>query len=106
VAGVGLGLIVRETGGDYILGRNLIAAWMPLWALAAAGLAFLPRRWMTAAGAGVLCALFLAITMVDLTDDRQQRPNWQGVAEAIGPAPSYSVIVGPAQLASRPLAHY
>ena len=106
VAGVGLGLLVRESGGDYILGRNLIAAWLPLWGLAAAGLASLPREWMTTAGAAAVCAALLAVTVVDLTDDRQQRPDWKAVAEAIGPAQTPRVIVGSNQYSSRPLGYY
>jgi 4-amino-4-deoxy-L-arabinose transferase-like glycosyltransferase len=106
LVGLGIGLLVREGGGDYILGRNLIPAWLPLWAVAATGLAALPSARLTAAAATPLCALLLVITVVDLTDDRQQRPDWRAVAEALEPARKGRVIVGTGEYSSRPLAYY
>lgn len=102
----GVALLMREAGNDYVLPRNLIDGYLPVWGVVAAGLAWLPRSWMTAAGATALCALLLGVTVVDLSDNRQQRPDWKAVAQAIGPAKEPRVIVGTAGFSSRPLSYY
>jgi mannosyltransferase len=71
---------------DYVLTRNVLAAWLPL-ALAAA-VACAARR---AGGAGLLvaaglCAVWLS-TVVAVASDRQfQRGDWKEAARLIGPA--------------------
>ena len=72
--------------------------------LAAAGLASLPREWMTAAGAAAVCAALLAVTVVDLTDDRQQParlagrwPRRSGPRDAAGDRRLQPVFLAPAR---------
>lgn len=106
VGGVVAALVARELGSDSVLGRNLIFAWLPLAGVAAAGLVALPWPWLRAGAVAVACGPLLAVTLSLQLDDRLQRPDWQAVARAIGPAAEPRAVVGPAGWASRPLGRY
>jgi hypothetical protein len=78
-------------GADYLITRNVIVAWVPIFVALAIGFAA-ARRAGTAA-ALVLCALGVAVYAGVETDERYQRDDWRGVAEALGPAHGPRVVV-------------
>ena len=110
VAGVAVGafagpLILALVGVDYMDARNLIISLPPF--LIAAGIAYGSRRAGAiglAAAAGA-CVLFAAILVAVNLSPGMQRPDWRGLAEAIGPAPVPRVIVSP-RLGKAPLEYY
>jgi mannosyltransferase len=106
VVGVGaviLALAAAAGGQDFVLGRNLLPALVPLLAAAAVAMASLRRAGLLLAGA--LCSYWLAFAMhVDLTPDLQ-RPDWQAIAKDLGPARDRRAIVTWA-LGAAPLDYY
>ena len=100
-----LAIAAALVGKDYVIGRNLLPALVPLLAAAAVGFAA-PRA--LRAGlivAFVLCAYWLAFDLyVDATPN-MQRPDWRDLAREIGPAPGRRAIVG-WKLAADPLEFY
>jgi len=96
-AGVALPLLAALLGTDYLNARNLLPALVPL--LAALGVAYgAPRA--TAAGPAALaalCAISLAIVVAVAADREYQRPDWGGLADALGPAEGpRALVVSPA----------
>jgi mannosyltransferase len=96
-------LVLAVIGPDYLIARNVIAAWLPLALAVSVG--FATRRAGIAAAA-VLCALgVVQIIGVD-TQERYQRDNWRAAADFIGNADEpTAVIVTPASGAV-PMLHY
>jgi mannosyltransferase len=94
VGGVALALLTALAGFDYIDTRNLLPTWPALALVLAGGL--------TANGSGRvgglgLCALFaLSLTCVIsiVVTPLDQRANWRGVSQRLGPATETRVIVG------------
>lgn len=86
LAGFALGLLLILVGVDEVITRNVIVLLIPLIVLIAAGLG--ARRagafgWL---GAGALCVVG-AVAAISVSVDRHfQRPDWRGLAHAIGPA--------------------
>jgi hypothetical protein len=102
---VALTLAVDVAGGHYLIARNVI------WALPATlvGIgAFLGAhragRWGPAAAA-TACGLSLAIAVATPLDPRLQRPDFRGVAEAIG-APSQDMALVIPYFGRAPIEHY
>ncbi len=87
-------------GADYLNARNLLPALVPLAAALAAGFAADgPRRapWLGSALLGTLCALSLAIVVTVAATQEYQRPDWKGLAAAIGDSPvDRAIVVSPA----------
>ncbi len=102
LAPLGLALL----GTDYYIDRALIPAWL-LLAIVAAGACTTRRlRLPGAALAVVLLALFAyGLLRID-TDASYQRPDWRGVAQALGSAPGERAIVVDDGFATDPLRIY
>jgi mannosyltransferase len=81
-------LALAAVGIDYLITRNLIAAWVPAAIVLAAG--FGARRAGRAgiAAAAALCVLSLAVFVAVESDRAYQRDDWRGVGDALGPAPA------------------
>ena len=101
-------LVLALLGEDYYIPRALIPAWIPL-AVVVGAACTAPRA--RVAG-GVLAALLLASFVyaqvrID-SSARYQRPDWRGVARALGPAPpgGRAIVAYDGALASDPLATY
>ncbi|HEV3033607.1 MAG TPA: glycosyltransferase family 39 protein [Solirubrobacteraceae bacterium] len=91
---------------DVYDGRNMIATWVPLAVLIAAGLGTARAgRVGLLLGTGI-CAISLAVVIgIDLTPV-YQRDNWRGIAHTLSTPPSASRIVVGEQFASLPLYVY
>ncbi len=96
LAAMALPVVLALAGSDYVLDRYLIAALVPLLAVAAAGFASRP-----AAGVA-LTLLFCAFTLDSAADDELHREDWRGVARTL---PAAAVVVATAD-ADRPLRWY
>lgn len=84
---VALPLVLVIGGLDYVLGRNLIVAWVPLAIVVAAGLS--ARR---AGVAGLTLAVAIVALGVCVVAGSASKPkfgaeDWRGAAHALGPAP-------------------
>jgi mannosyltransferase len=89
-------LVLALLGADYLLPRNVIALYVPLALVVAAGLAAAGR--VGVAGAAVICAVALVVNAEVATDTKLQRDDWRGAAKALGPPPpgaSRAVVVKP-----------
>jgi hypothetical protein len=100
-------LILAELGRDYYVARNLIAAWIPLavlLAIACTAVRTLPAG--AALGALLVGAFVIAQIKIDSTA-RYQRPDWKGVAAALGhPGSTRAVVVYDGPYAAGPLLIY
>jgi mannosyltransferase len=100
-------LILAAAGRDYYIARNLIGAWVPLavlLAIACTALRSLPAG--AALGALLAGAFVIAQVKIDSTA-RYQRPDWQGVAAALGhPTGARAVVAYDGPYASGPLLIY
>ena len=77
-------LALALVGPDYLLSRNMLAAWLPLGLAASTGFAshHAPRRGVAAAG--LLCALGLLMVVAVDIEPRYQRDDWRGAVRALG----------------------
>jgi len=80
-------MIVDAAGSDTILTRNLLALWLPVAIVLAAGLAAARAARLGVAITVVLCAIGLTAAVSVATDQALQRPGWAAVAQALGPWP-------------------
>ncbi len=103
VAALALPVLLAAVGQDYVLDRYLIAALVPLLALAAAGYAG-RGRWGPAAGVA-LALLFVAFTIDTAADGRLQREDWRAAAARLRAYGEPVTIVATAD-ADRPLRWY
>jgi mannosyltransferase len=100
-------LVLATFGHDYYVPRALIAAWIPLAVVIAAACTSI-RTWI----AGGALALLIAGTFVYMnirinSDNTYQRPNWRGVAAALGrPSGSRAVVAYDGGFAAVPIALY
>jgi hypothetical protein len=100
-------LVLALLGHDYYEGRALIPGWIPLAVLVGAACAAPGTRALGAALALLLCALFVFAQVKVDGDFHYQRPDWSGVAAALGPARVTRAIVAYDDLfATAPLAVY
>lgn len=103
-----LPLVAALLGEDYYIPRALIAAWVPL-AVVLGAACTAPR--VRVAG-GVLAIVLLAGCVyaqeLILRNAQYQRPDWRGVAAALGPAPpgGRAIVAYDGQFALDPLAIY
>lgn len=81
-------LLAAIPGHSTFLGRNLLPIWLPAAVFVAAGLGAAHARVVGVAATIGLCAIgLIAVISVDTTY-QFQRPNWQLVANALGPWPA------------------
>jgi mannosyltransferase len=88
---VGLGVLALAgaaalVGKDYVVERNLLPALVPLAAVVALGLGAARARLAGLLVAVALCAYFLAFDVYVTQTPNLQRPDYRGVAKALGPA--------------------
>lgn len=101
-------LVAALVGHDYYVARALIPGWIPLAVAVAAGCAARGAQRPGAALAVLLCALFVYGAITIDGNAAYQRPNWRGVAAALGPAHGLRAIVdiNDGTFATAPLAVY
>jgi mannosyltransferase len=87
VAGLLISLLIVPVS-DTFLTRNLLALWLPAALVIAAGLGVSRVRLVGAALTLVLCTIGVTATLSVASDYYLQRPDWQRVAQMIGPMPS------------------
>ena len=97
-------LILAVAGLDLIVTRNFLAVLVPA-AVAVAAAAYTSRRAATAMW--LVCLLWIGLVALVESDARLQRPDWRGVASALGPArQSRLVLVDPYYRGNAPLVVY
>lgn len=86
LCGIALPLAAAVVGADYLNTRNLLPALVPLAAALATAVVAVPRRAPALGPAliGALCALSLAVVVMAAADSAYHRPDWRGLAEALG----------------------
>jgi 4-amino-4-deoxy-L-arabinose transferase-like glycosyltransferase len=107
---VGLGVLALAgaaalAGKDYVVERNLLPALVPLAAVVALGLGVSRARFAGVVLAVALCAYWLAFDVYVTQTPNLQRPDYRGVAKALGPARLPRAIVS-WRLAGDPLRWY
>jgi mannosyltransferase len=94
-AAAGIPLALALLGADYLLPRNVIAAYVPLTLVAAAGLAAAPRN-VGAAGAAVIAAVAIVVNAEVATDPKLERDDWRGAANQLATtSPGTAILVTP-----------
>jgi len=97
VAGVALPLLTALVGEDYLNTRNVLPALIPLLTALAVGCAASDRPRLGAGLLAALCAISLAIVVAVDADAGYQRPDWRGLARALGAAGGpRALVVAPA----------
>jgi len=97
IAGVALPLLAAAVGADYLNTRNVLPALIPLLAALAVACTASDRPRAGAAVLAGLCAISLAIVIAGAADAQYQRPDWRGLARALGtPAGPRALVVSPA----------
>jgi mannosyltransferase len=100
-------LVLAELGRDYFVARNFMPAWIPLAVLIGAACTA-PRT--IPAGAALAAVLLGAFVYAGIRIDGNasyQRPNWRGVAAALGTsAASRAIVAYDGGFAAQPLAVY
>jgi hypothetical protein len=71
-------------GADQLNYRNVLALWLPIALLVAAGLGVRRAGWRGMAGVGVLCAVGAVSVVGVVVNPRLQRPDWRAVAASLG----------------------
>jgi mannosyltransferase len=101
-------LVLAWLGRDYYVPRNLIAAWLPVAVVLAAACTAPRARVAGAAFCALLLAMFVYAGIRIDRSAQYQRPNWRGVAAALGrPAGAARAIVAyDGNFAAEPLAVY
>lgn len=87
VTGFAIALVLIVLGFDDLITRNVIALWLPAAIAVSVGLAAL-RRPVAVVATTALCAIGVTAVVAVATDARMQRPDWPGVARAIGDEPA------------------
>ncbi len=105
-AAVGLPLLLGVFGADYLDGRNLIPAFVPLVVLLGAGFGVGRAGWagLGLAAAFCLCGLAFAIEIDRLP--RLQREDLRNAAAQVGPLRPGKAVVSPRYSANQPLRWY
>lgn len=84
------GLIV--VGYDQLDSRNVIALWIPLVLVLATGFGARRSGWLGVAGAVACCAIGVACVVAVSVNPRLERPNWRGLAAALGSQPDRAIV--------------
>ena len=96
-----------QIGHDFVFSRNFMPAWIPLAVLLAAACTVPRARLLGGALAVVVLAGFLWATLKIDGDSFYQRPDWRGVAAALGSAHGPRAIIAyDGNAAEQPLAIY
>ncbi len=100
-------VILAALGRDYLVPRNLMPAWIPL-AVVLGAACTVPRARIVGAGLAIVLLAAFVIAGVRIAQNPQyQRPNWRGVAAALGAAPGPRAIVAyDGGFAAQPLTVY
>jgi hypothetical protein len=100
-------ILIAEFGADYVVPRNFIAAWIPLAVVLGAACTVPRARPAGAALAVVLVGGFVwAQARID-QNPQYQRPDWRGVAAALGrPAGQRAIVLYASGFATQPLQIY
>jgi mannosyltransferase len=95
-------------GEDYYIPRALMPAWIPLAVVVGAACTVPRLRIVGAALAIVLLGSFVFAQVKISSNSQYQRPDWRGVARALGPAPrsGRAIVAYDGELAAGPLATY
>lgn len=100
-------LVLAELGRDYLVPRNFAAAWIPLAALLGAACTVPRAKPAGAALAAVLLVSFVYAGVRIGDSPQYQRPDWRGVAAALGTATAPRAILAyDSGFAAQPLAIY
>jgi uncharacterized membrane protein len=101
-------LVVALLGEDYFIQRALIPAWIPLAIVVGAACTTPRARIAGGALAAVLLAGCVSIQIHIDGNPQYQRPDWRGVAAALGPSPSggRAIVAYDGSFAIDPLATY
>jgi mannosyltransferase len=107
---VGLGVallaaLAAIVGKDYVAERNLLPALVPLAVVAAIGFSSWRARRLGLVCATLLCAYWLGYAVYVARTANLQRPDFRGLAEALGPPAGPRAIVG-WKLAADPVRFY
>lgn len=98
-------LLATLAGADYLLPRNLIAVYVPIVLVAAAGLALAGRAGL--AGAAAICVVAVVVNVEVASDAKLQRDDWRGAARALGrPATEPRAVVVTPEWERKPLRLY
>jgi 4-amino-4-deoxy-L-arabinose transferase-like glycosyltransferase len=81
----GLVTLAALLGKDYVVGRNLLPALLPLAAAVAIGCSLVSLRRLGAVIAVALCAYWLAFDVYVTQTPNLQRPDFRALSQAIGP---------------------
>jgi mannosyltransferase len=102
-----LPILLAQVGGDYVVPRNFAPAWIPLAVLLGAACTVPRARVAGAALTVVLLGSFVYAGIRIGNNAHYQRPDWRGVAAALGTTNGQRAIVAyDAGFASQPLAIY
>jgi mannosyltransferase len=100
-------LVFALIGQDFYIARALMPAWIPLAVVVGAACTAARARAAGAALAAVLAVSFVAASVRIAGNSQYQRPDWRGVAGALGAATGpRAIVVYDAQLATDPLELY
>ena len=99
---IALSLLAAAIGQDFVLGRNLLPALVPI--LCAVAVAITGLRGATII-TGLLCAYFLGFVLLANLEPELQRPDWRAVAGDLGPQKDRRAIVT-WTLGAAPLSYY
>jgi len=101
-----LPLLAAAAGQDYVLGRNLLPALIPLALVGAAGIAA-PRSGRLGIGVGAALVLYLLAFSVYVDfSPALQREDWRSVATAIGPPRGRPRAIVATEQGGEPLSFY
>ncbi|HET9158604.1 MAG TPA: hypothetical protein VFN91_18155, partial [Myxococcaceae bacterium] len=88
-----IAILVALGGSDYVIGRNLLPALVPLLAVSATGLALIRPAKLGVVLAVALCAYWLAFDVYVDAKPSFQRPDVRALAHEIGAAKGPRVII-------------
>jgi uncharacterized membrane protein len=106
LVGVGIPLVLAIAGADYFNTRNLLATWLPLMLVPAAGLGARRSGRTGLAATAVLCAIGLYVSIAVWTKPAYQRENDRGLAHTLGPVTEPRALVLTPVSATVPLRYY
>ncbi len=106
VSGLLLPLLFTAAGDDFLISRNTIPVLVPLLVAGACAFGATRTGLLGLAASGALCVVgVVAVVAVD-RDRSLQRPDWRGLAAALGPARQARAVVVPGGYRSQPLRLY
>ena len=90
-------IAMAVAGADFLITRNLIAAWVPAMCIVAAGLAVRRAPRAGAIATAALCAVMLAVVVAVEANPAYQRGDWRAVGRQLGTprAPGRAVVITP-----------